>query len=287
MYNYDMGTSPPDIYSQIYGYPNYIGQQQILPSYSYENGLGRTSPLPRRRYSIGGLPSADYCSLTQNHNPTTSNHLTNLINETSKSISRSTEILNRRLLNEGISSYPTLNIGEQSHFLNDNIVPMSSNFYSHPNINTQQPNYNSNYYNESSNYFPKFKPSSDYLFSKPIYSNSNAFSNQTNLLSHNSIHSNHLNHHHHPHSILSSQPNKHLYSHQHHASNPAISQSSNLLSHTTNYPPFSSGYINQHFDHHHYQIAPMSKLDLDYSKPAETKRQVSFKFDVDRISIDS
>ncbi|XP_055380189.1 uncharacterized protein LOC129611212 isoform X2 [Condylostylus longicornis] len=85
-----------------------------------------------------------------------------------------------------------------------------------------------------------------------------------------------------------------------------------------------SGYMSQYFDHHHHHLpssshhhlqhhhpsqphqqqqqsstmhhhypstmyqVPLSKLDLDYSKPTsqESKRQVSFKFDVDTLSID-
>lgn len=55
------------------------------------------------------------------------------------------------------------------------------------------------------------------------------------------------------------------------------------------------GYANQHFDHHYYQTPlqqqnqqQLAKLDLEYSKQGETqKRQVSFKFDVDNLSVDS
>lgn len=49
------------------------------------------------------------------------------------------------------------------------------------------------------------------------------------------------------------------------------------------------GYANQHFDHHYYQD-PLSKLDLDYARQVggeQAKRQVSFKFDVDTLSVDS
>lgn len=51
----------------------------------------------------------------------------------------------------------------------------------------------------------------------------------------------------------------------------------------------SGGYANQHFDHHYYQD-PMSKIDLDYARQVggeQAKRQVSFKFDVDTLSVDS
>lgn len=47
------------------------------------------------------------------------------------------------------------------------------------------------------------------------------------------------------------------------------------------------GYSNQHFDHHYYPSDPLSRLDLDYSRQGEQKRQVSFKFDVDTLSVDS
>lgn len=364
-------------------------QQQLMPSYnSYEttnlggligvgggssgliNSIGlsnsdllygrNTSPLPRRRYSIGGLPSAsmaDYCSLTQTLNQPTSSslfnntqqqhhnntpHITNLLNETSKSISRSSQILNRRStsgsggiggglstgglhssitnLDCGRSSYPALNLGEiflnnnisHSSNIDNNIVPLSSNFYSHPNIYTQPNNFcssNTNLTNLNNlNYFDyKFRPSSDYLYtSKPIYSNT--YSTTTTLpttqkYSHYNYPTSSHNVHH------NSLPFNHNHNYHHHSSNPTInnyhSQQFNQqhqqqshqqynhqqqpLHHQPTTTTSFNGYSNQHFDHHHYNRLPMSmsKLDLDFTKPPEVKRQVSFKFDVDTLSIDS
>lgn len=63
-------------------------------------GTSRTSPLPKRRYSIGGLPTstsvADYLNLPIQETAANAN-LSNLLSETYKSISRSSNILNRRL----------------------------------------------------------------------------------------------------------------------------------------------------------------------------------------------
>lgn len=62
--------------------------------------------------------------------------------------------------------------------------------------------------------------------------------------------------------------------------------------HMHHHPSASSAYhqhltpSSHHLQHHHQM--PYSKLDLDYPKlPTEPKRQVSFKFDVDTLSLDS
>nr|ABM92805.1 IP11737p [Drosophila melanogaster] len=72
----------------------------------------------------------------------------------------------------------------------------------------------------------------------------------------------------------------HPHSHPHHSSH---------HSHHTAYPHSHSHHQQQqpHQAHHHHHL-PYSKLDLDYPKlPQEHKRQVSFKFDVDTLSLDS
>lgn len=87
----------------------------------------------------------------------------------------------------------------------------------------------------------------------------------------------HQHQHQHPHQHLHS----HLHSHPHHSSH---------HSHHTAYPHSHSHHQAQgqgHQAHHHHHL-PYSKLDLDYPKlPQEHKRQVSFKFDVDTLSLDS
>lgn len=73
------------------------------------------------------------------------------------------------------------------------------------------------------------------------------------------------------------------------------------LLHSTSYPhtqqhshshmqhPLASATSLGHSYHHHpHHMSPYSKIDLDYPKlPQEHKRQVSFKFDVDTLSLDS
>lgn len=287
---------------------NYYGN-----SFMYDNNppgttgsLGLSSPLllPRRRYSIGGLPSAsmaDYSNLLQNSADTT--HLSNLLNETSKSITRSSQLLaDRRLSQSGLSNYPTVggiscmdNMPYRKEMSSFNLH-MPTNFSSHPNIYTnQQPsNYNTTTSRlfDTTNYLSHSKPFSQYLYPKSM---TNSAYNRTYSNPNNQY----------PHSILSHSRN---IPPMHHSSNPALSQTSNWIP-SQNYhhlipqpslatayhqnhhhhPSSYSGYSNQHFDHHHYQptASTLSKLDLDYSKQGETKRQVSFKFDVDTLSIDS
>ncbi|EDW40011.1 GL15294 [Drosophila persimilis] len=73
-------------------------------------------------------------------------------------------------------------------------------------------------------------------------------------------------HHSHPH-----HSHSHLHPHSHH--------------HHSAYPHSHSHHQQQPHHHHHL---PYSKLDLDYPKlPQEHKRQVSFKFDTDTLSLDS
>ncbi|KAI8036341.1 hypothetical protein M5D96_010934 [Drosophila gunungcola] len=86
----------------------------------------------------------------------------------------------------------------------------------------------------------------------------------------------------------------HLHPHQHqhpishpHSHHPTASHHT----HHTAYPHSHSHHQQlqqqQHQAHHHHHL-PYSKLDLDYPKlPQEHKRQVSFKFDVDTLSLDS
>lgn len=329
IFNSNLRSPPPELMGQyMYGQSNYFGTPytntydhtasggatatgttNLLGSFGR---LGHSSP-PRRRYSIGGLPSAsmtDYLNLMQNASE--SAHLSNLINETSKSITRSSQILGAGagtgvgtggggLIGDrgGISSYPALNICGADTLQSDNIFNLPiTNFSSHPNIYSQ-PNYNntSSAFYDTTNYLSHQKPFSNYFYSRPhtaTYPNTSAYLNPlqstTNQL---------------PYQSILSQSRHNLLIPSHHTSNPALSSSNWIPSshnklasdiyhhnnqnnhyhhHNLHNHPFSSGYSNQHFDHHYYQVP---KLDLDYSKQAENKRQVSFKFDVDTLSIDS
>ena len=295
MYDYEFGCSTPsEVMRQLY-----TGH---LPSHTYANtsSMDRMHRLPARRYSISGMPSsslADYCNLSENaaNLLNQSANITNLLNETTKSLSRSSNILNLRYsqppppgyhLADQMSASTTLPPPPYSCSTN---LPLSSNFCSYPNVNSQMPNFTSSNLANLSHCLSGYnRPSSDYLLSKPIYSNT--YSNTSNYLSQ-------------PHSILSQTKN--ILS-QHYASNPVLSRSlTNLPSSSSSYnhhfnninhhypvdyPPYLNEYGNKNYYKRHYsnyQTPPINKLDLDYSRASDFKRQVSFKFDVDELSIDS
>ncbi|XP_037816031.1 la-related protein Larp4B-like [Lucilia sericata] len=74
------------------------------------------------------------------------------------------------------------------------------------------------------------------------------------------------------HLLHSSYPHHHLQHTHSHMQHP--------LSATTS--------LGHSYSHHPHHMSPYSKIDLDYPKlPQEQKRQVSFKFDVDTLSLDS
>lgn len=156
MYNYNpaAGNSPPmpDILGQYYGHGP--SMDHLLTSSTgllfdpITSTYGRpVSPVHhqfgrRRRYSIGGLPTASAYNDYYDHSAT---HIDNLLNETCKSISRSSQILNQRLgLGRNISSYPAINVGCELHnhpsstsppyFNNENLMQLSSSFSSQPNM---------------------------------------------------------------------------------------------------------------------------------------------------------
>lgn len=156
MYNYNpaAGNSPPmpDILGQYYGHGP--SMDHLLTSSTgllYDpitSTYGRpVSPVHhqfgrRRRYSIGGLPTASAYNDYYDHSAT---HIDNLLNETCKSISRSSQILNQRLgLGRNISSYPAINVGCELHnhpsstsppyYNNENLMQLSSSFSSQPNM---------------------------------------------------------------------------------------------------------------------------------------------------------
>lgn len=155
----------------------------LMPSGSVHNLY--SSPLPRRRYSIGGLPSAsmtEYLSIMQQNADAV--QLSNLLNETKTSITRASQILSR---GEDISDdimlstaagdlaaqYSRLNANHldaditAANILNQ--LPPSNSFSSHPNIYYSQPNYHNNQMTISSyDYLSRFKkPSSYQLYTRP------------------------------------------------------------------------------------------------------------------------
>lgn len=313
-------------------------------------GLDRccTSPLPRRRYSIGGLPSsssiADFLNVEMQENSAATANISNLLNETSRSISRSQSILNRQmthdmalsssnicdLLDENIHSeiikYDLLNELTTTASVTPAVTSTRfTNYYSQPTINndllygcrsTPSTVAPSSYFNNSNArtlYRNRRLLSDDYLLSKPIFSRHNNVNNyNTNTFTpsylqddYNPVSSSSL-----PLNTLSLQTNR-LLSH-HYASNPCLSQT-----HTSSHLPYSSSpYYRNYYQspHHHQQPLPPtrqpsmsslnryaysnykdfvqpyyrtpSRLDLDNAKSNEIKRQVSFKFDVDTMSMD-
>jgi hypothetical protein len=272
MYDYDMYDSSSDALRHIYGHsPTYSKVQSY--NLCTPSALSRAFPLQRRRYSIGGLPSssiADYCNLAENASmlQNQSTNITNLLCEATRSLSRSSNILNRRFSQGTLPTRPGSD---------PSLMPMpTTNFHSYQNIIPHQSptTFRSSNY-DLSNYLPSyFKPSSDYLLSKPIYSN--LYSSHTANLSCQS-----------PLGLLS--PTKKLPS-QNYASNPVLSHtmSSYMPFHSSTNHPFCSdnttGYYNQPLYHQNY---PSSNIHLDYNRPNDMKRQVSFKFDVDTLSAES
>ncbi|XP_061399506.1 protein roadkill-like [Musca vetustissima] len=78
-------------------------------------------------------------------------------------------------------------------------------------------------------------------------------------------------------------PPTHHHTHLHHPSTLGQAQQ-----HHHHHQPHHSYSTTPHHSHHQHHLSPYSKLDLDYPKlPQEHKRQVSFKFDVDTLSLDS
>lgn len=294
------GTNSPDTYNHLYGGVskyNFGPSLSLEPSFSANSRLAM-SPILGRRYSISGLPSTSISDPLYSSNLYHQHQLNNTVNDICQS--KSQLLINKRL-SESLSAitgtgsgltYDSLNFPRNYQlFDNSNMAPLSVNFLSQPNIYSQ-PNI------DYDNYFNKYN--SLKLKSKPMFNDTTSSSNvlgQTNSLLHKpasynkySNYSSQLNNYHSiNHSYPSSQSFTPKYYHQHHyhhSSNPAIS-------HTINYSPcnkirYPRQYFDDHLQNHQFQHKPnpYSKLDLDFSKPAEAKRQVSFKFDVEALSSD-
>uniref|UniRef100_A0A182SF47 Uncharacterized protein n=1 Tax=Anopheles maculatus TaxID=74869 RepID=A0A182SF47_9DIPT len=282
----------------------------------------RSGRLPARRYSISGsVPLSsmvDYCNLSENaaNLYTQSANLTNLLNETTKSLSRSSNILNMRSLgttasgDSGINlpmSHATTLFAQPSHTSastasSTNICGVldpspsislermatsaaasaaaASGFLcSYPNTSSisHLPNAHSNnsnlsyYHHHLQHHMPQlnqqimslpqqlqqsqpnsfsstaYRPTTDYLLSKPIYSNNtlNAATNSASLLSQ-------------PHTSTSRYPSSIEHSH---------------FLHTLHNNIDSSGFFKYPTTYH----TPYSKLDLDYNRANDMKRQICCK----------
>lgn len=159
------GSLPP---YDFYGIPAASAGYLYEPTTGIAGLYGHTSPVRRRRYSIAGLPSAsmmnDYYgygmpAMGPSLHQSSSSNILNLLNEAHKSISRSSQILSQHARIQQaqqtvgqpvtplsahypgrvISSYPTLHPGDTSPpYLNDNLMQMSANFSSQPNMYFQQ-----------------------------------------------------------------------------------------------------------------------------------------------------
>jgi hypothetical protein len=278
-------------------------------------GLNRIGSLPLRRYSYSGLPSSG--SMTDSLNLVTQDSsITNLINETCQSISRSSNILNRQLSADmaqlgsvmSLSNLIDENIESdivKYDLLNDitttasNVMPIKyTNFYSQPTIATRSYTATHPHFNRN----PLI--SDDYLLAKPIFSKN-----------YNSLTSSYIN------DDYYTTPQYNHYTHNHYASNPCLSSHSYPYHSHHTHPSSSSSTFNRNYYQSHHQQPPTfsssrppsisslnryaalsnnysssfnaqpyyrtsSRIDLDNPKNSEIKRQVSFKFDVDQMSFD-
>lgn len=122
------------------------------PNLAYNNPM-HCNQLPRRRYSIGGLPSATATEYLNLHHQPADANLTNLLNEAKTSITRSSQILSR---GEDLSGDILLSaavgdvIADMSHrYLTNDVDITGANilnqlpitYSSQPNIYYSQPNY--------------------------------------------------------------------------------------------------------------------------------------------------
>lgn len=282
-----------------------------------------TTP-PRRRNSIGGLPSAsmtEYLNMLQQNADIA--HLSNLLNETKTSITRSSQILCRGenlhgdillsqaagdvLLNDNyhmISKYN--NDANDMDITGANILnQMPIAYSSQPNIYYSQPNY-TNSHIPTDLYMSRFKRATA---TAPFNASRYAMCSKLHSINNPVMSAYHNN----P-CTGSSECFKRSAMLQQHQQLPSSSYTSYLLQHQPsstshqqlhNYqqqyhankykqppPPYSSVLNpNHHFldSHHLNSNRSYSKLDLlDYTKQGEqNKRQVSFNIDVDTLSITS
>lgn len=190
----------PSIFDGVGGSANYFGTSP--PLNLYDPNLSSLPQLPQRRYSIGGLPSAsmtEYLNLMQQNAEAA--HLSNLLNETKTSITRSSQILSQ---GEGISGDIMLSAAagdviadlakKQRAATNIDItganilnqMPIATNsFSSHPNIYYSQPNYtNSQMQTDFLSHYKKPLINYHQSYSRPFHSTTtytNPYYNSTTI----------------------------------------------------------------------------------------------------------
>lgn len=298
------GRKSPDTFNQLYGG---ISKYTFGPSLSWEPSFSANSrlgmsPILGRRYSISGLPSTSMSDPSYPSNLYQQNQFKNTVNDICQSTSQL--LMNKRLsgslsaITGGTGSgltYESINFPRNYQaFDNSNMTPLSVNFLSQPNIYSQ-PNIDyDSYFNKYNSLKFKSKP-----FFSDTTSSSNLLGHNTSLsnrpISYNNKYSNYSSQLNNYHSINHSYPSSqtftpkyyHQHHHHHHSSNPAISHPINFS--PCNKSRYPKQYFDDHLQHHHFQhhkTNPYTKLDLDFNKPAEAKRQVSFKFDVEALSSD-
>lgn len=171
----------PSIFDAVGGSTNYFGTSPPLNACIYDPTM---PSIPRRRYSIGGLPSqsmTEYLNLMQQNAEAA--HLSNLLNETKTSITRSSQILSH---GEDLSGDILLSaaagdvIADLKTAHNDvditsanimNQLPITTNsFSSHPNIFYSQPNYTTTNHYATHDLFSRYK--------KPMFNYNNQYTNQ-------------------------------------------------------------------------------------------------------------
>lgn len=144
------------VFDAVGGSSNYF--KPSLPFNMYDPNLAynplASTTMPRRRYSIGGLPTASSTDLVNLQQQTADVHLSNLLNEAKTSITRSSQILSR---GEDLTGDILLSAAagdviadlSHKHIMNNDIDITSANilnqmpitYSSQPNIFYAQPNY--------------------------------------------------------------------------------------------------------------------------------------------------
>lgn len=135
-------------------------------------------PLPQRRYSIGGLPSASLteCLHIMQQNAEAA-QLSSLLNETKTSITRASQILSRGedISDDILLSAAAGDLAAQYSRLSGNNVditaanilnqlPPSNSFSSHPNIYYSQPNYHNQMSLTGHDYLSRIKRPANYQY---------------------------------------------------------------------------------------------------------------------------
>lgn len=250
-------------------------------------GLNRMSPLPIRRYSYSGLPSAPsmndlHMNMNMNCAMVHENSIANLISETCQSISRTSDILNRQLSSDLALSCTSLsNLIEENiesdivkyDLLNDITTTAAMTPLKYANtLYTQPAKYNlmptaipmkPSYFNRNPSHYLS---SDDYILSKPIFSKNyiNPISSSYICDDHNTSYNNYptttaTTHYHSPPSHYHYHSPHHNY---HYASNPCLSSHHSYHnSPRHSYPISNSNAFNRNYNYpsHHQQAFSSSR----------------------------